>query len=257
MIPEHLAAAIEKLDSREALKTALHRLIGDFGFSGFCFLDISDAYRSAFVYFGTTGESWENEYLSNGFFDVDEVIKVARRSNRPFRWTDVPLPERLGKKKSGALKVFEASRDYEFHNGLVIPLHFVDEFGRYHSALCSLTWSRGEAEFARVQAEHGKALHFLLTYWIQRVAEIEAAEKAQSRDVMLLRRNALKLKLTDRERDVLSWAARGKTTQDTADIIGIANETVIAHIKSAMAKIEAGNKTHAVAKALQLGLIDL
>lgn len=257
MTRDRTIAAIEKLDSRETLKQALHRLIGDFGFSGFCFLDISDAYKSAFVYFGTTGERWESEYLHNGFFDVDEVIKVARRTNRPFQWSDVPLPERLGKKRSGALKVFEASRDYRFNNGLVVPLHFVDEIGRYHSALCSLTWPGGDAEFARLRGEHGATLHFILSYWIQRVVEVEAADKRAANDIMQLRRTALKLRLTDRERDALCWAARGKTTQDTADILGISNETVIAHVKSAMGKIGAGNKTHAVAKALQLGLIDL
>jgi DNA-binding CsgD family transcriptional regulator len=89
------------------------------------------------------------------------------------------------------------------------------------------------------------------------VIEVEAANKAMPADIMIRRRTALDLKLTDRERDVLSWAARGKTTQDTADIIGISNETVITHMKAAMNKIAAGNKTHAVAKALHLGLIDL
>lgn len=252
-----IISSIELLDNREALRDTLHRLIGDCGFCGFCFLDISDAYKNDFLYFGTTGERWENEYLTNGFFDVDEVVKVARRTNRPFQWSDVPLPERLGKKRSGALKLFEASRDYDFHNGLVIPLHFVDDMGRYHSALCSLTWSGDPAQFARVQNEYGKMLHFILSYWIQRVVEVEAAERIPSPDIMARRRAALKLRLTDRERDVLGWAARGKTTQDTAAIIGISNETVIAHMKSAMGKIEAGNKTHAVAKALQLGLIDL
>jgi len=257
MNPDRLIASIEKLNSREALRDSLHHLIGNFGFGGFCFLDISDAYKNDFLYFGTTGEGWENEYLTNSFFDVDEVIKVARRTNRPFIWADVPLPERLGKKRSGALKVFDASKDYNFRNGLVVPLHFVDELGRYHSALCSLTWMGDDAEFARMRGEHGKSLHFILSYWIQRVVEVEAAEKALPSDIMILRRAALTLKLTDRERDALSWAARGKTTQDTADIIGISNETVIAHMKSAMSKIGAGNKTHAVAKALQMGLIDL
>jgi LuxR family transcriptional regulator, quorum-sensing system regulator BjaR1 len=254
---DRLIASIETLNSREALRDVLHNLIGDFGFGGFCFLDISDAYKNDFLYFGTTGQRWESEYLTHSFFEVDEVIKVGRRTNRPFIWSDVPLPERLGKKRSGALKVFEASKDYHFNNGLVIPLHFVDEFGRYHSALCSMTWMSGDEEFRRVRDEHGKTLHFILTYWLQRVIDVEATNKALPADIMTRRRTALNFKLTDRERDVLSWAARGKTTQDTADIIGISNETVITHMKAAMNKIAAGNKTHAVAKALHLGLIDL
>lgn len=255
---EEMIASIETLDSRERLRAALQRVIENFGFEAFCFLDISDAYRNDFLYFGTTGERWEQEYLSNSFFEVDEVIKVGRRANRPFSWSDVPLPERLGKKRSAAQRVFDASRDYRFRAGYVIPLHFVDPFGRYHSVLCSLVWSGSESEFARVRDSDALTLHVILTYWIQRVVDLrEANDRPVPIDVMARRRHALELKLTDRERDVLSWAARGKTAQDTATILGLSDETVTSYVKGAIFKLGAGNKTHAVAKALHLGLIDL
>ncbi len=63
--------------------------------------------------------------------------------------------------------------------------------------------------------------------------------------------------LTNRERDVMSWAARGKTLQDTADILKLSTETVETHIKNALRKLDATNKTHGVAKCIALGLIDL
>ena len=62
--------------------------------------------------------------------------------------------------------------------------------------------------------------------------------------------------LTDRERGVLAWAARGKTVADTAVILAILPEIVETHLRNAMRKLGASNKTHAAVMALKLGLID-
>ena len=63
--------------------------------------------------------------------------------------------------------------------------------------------------------------------------------------------------LTGREREVMAWAARGKTVADTAQILGISPETVEGFIKQALRKLGASNKTHGVAKSIALGIIDL
>lgn len=63
--------------------------------------------------------------------------------------------------------------------------------------------------------------------------------------------------LTPRERECLTWAARGKTAEECALILGRSPETGRIHLKHAIRKMNAANTTHAVAKALCLGLIDL
>jgi LuxR family quorum sensing-dependent transcriptional regulator len=67
----------------------------------------------------------------------------------------------------------------------------------------------------------------------------------------------LKASLTDRERDVLSWGARGKTVSETAEILRLSADTVETHMRHATHKLGANNKTHAVAKAIHFGLIDV
>ena len=62
--------------------------------------------------------------------------------------------------------------------------------------------------------------------------------------------------LTPREAECLSWAARGKTAEDSALILGRSAETVRVHLKHAIAKLRARNVTHAVAKAILLELIE-
>lgn len=63
--------------------------------------------------------------------------------------------------------------------------------------------------------------------------------------------------LSPREREVLQWVAAGKSSWDIGMILGISSWTVKVHIRHAMRKLNVFTRSHAVAKAMQLGLIDL
>jgi LuxR family quorum sensing-dependent transcriptional regulator len=60
-------------------------------------------------------------------------------------------------------------------------------------------------------------------------------------------------KLTPRERDVLTWAAAGKSAWETSALLGISEATVITHLDHIRRKLNAANTTHAVVVALQTG----
>jgi LuxR family transcriptional regulator, quorum-sensing system regulator LasR len=62
-------------------------------------------------------------------------------------------------------------------------------------------------------------------------------------------------KLTPREIECLQWARAGKTSWEVAKILGISQATSIFHMKNAIAKLDASNKTHAVIVAVERGLI--
>ncbi|UPG85649.1 response regulator transcription factor [Luteibacter aegosomatis] len=63
--------------------------------------------------------------------------------------------------------------------------------------------------------------------------------------------------LTPRETQVLTRVAMGEANRDVAVALGIAEETVKAHMKSILAKLQANDRTHAVAIALRRGIIEL
>jgi DNA-binding NarL/FixJ family response regulator len=63
--------------------------------------------------------------------------------------------------------------------------------------------------------------------------------------------------LTKRETEVLRLMAEGKRNKEIADILGIQNETVHAHIRSAYLKLEVNDRTGAVAAAVRRGIIRL
>lgn len=63
--------------------------------------------------------------------------------------------------------------------------------------------------------------------------------------------------LTKRELEILKWIKEGKTGWEISAIINISENTVRFHIKNILKKLDAVNKTHAVAKAIEYRLIDL
>ncbi|MBV8107823.1 MAG: helix-turn-helix transcriptional regulator [Hyphomicrobiales bacterium] len=63
--------------------------------------------------------------------------------------------------------------------------------------------------------------------------------------------------LTVRERDVLTWVARGKTSAEIAIILGLSERTINFHCDSAMKRLDVINRTQAVATAIVEGLIGI
>ena len=63
--------------------------------------------------------------------------------------------------------------------------------------------------------------------------------------------------LTVREIECLQWAARGKTEEEIAIIIGRSRETVHFHLRNVVNKLDANNRTHAAVIACHRGLISL
>ena len=63
--------------------------------------------------------------------------------------------------------------------------------------------------------------------------------------------------LTDKERDILSMVARGKSDAMIARKLHMSVHTVDSHMRKIFRKLETNNRTMAVVKALTLGLIHL
>jgi DNA-binding NarL/FixJ family response regulator len=62
--------------------------------------------------------------------------------------------------------------------------------------------------------------------------------------------------LTAREMDVLQSIAAGRSNKTIADFLNLSEHTVKGHVRSILAKLEAGDRTHAVMIALKRGIIE-
>ena len=63
--------------------------------------------------------------------------------------------------------------------------------------------------------------------------------------------------LSPREREVMAALAEGLKGRQVAERLGIAPDTVRTHVENAMQKLEARTRVHAIAIALQHGLIEI
>lgn len=68
--------------------------------------------------------------------------------------------------------------------------------------------------------------------------------------------SACNVQLTDREVETLSWAARGKTSAEIAELLGLSKRTVDFHLDNARDKLGVPTRIQAAVKAASGGLIE-
>lgn len=71
----------------------------------------------------------------------------------------------------------------------------------------------------------------------------------------VLNQNHHSSSLSPKELEVLKWLKSGKSTWDISVILGISERTVKFHVSNIMQKLDASSRTHAVAIALEQGLV--
>lgn len=257
---EESISVIEACESYEELRAALQTIIENYGFAAFNFMDTGHPHLDMPFTDGTSGKGWEGDYQNNRFVHSDLWVASARRRNTPFSWGSLPLPAQLGVRKPGAVKLMEAAADHRWSEGLIIPFHFTDEIGRMYSSLIVLFWRDCLQRFMSMFTLKRHELHVIMIYWAQRATELKRRDfrpRSSTFGVNAGRSAAEPIVLSDKEREVVSWAARGKTTTGTADIMGISEATAETHMRNALRKLGAESRTHAVAIAIYRGLIDI
>lgn len=63
-------------------------------------------------------------------------------------------------------------------------------------------------------------------------------------------------KITHREAEILRWIKEGKTNADIAGILALSPWTVKNHVQTILRKLQAQTRSHAVARAMSMGLLD-
>jgi LuxR family transcriptional regulator, quorum-sensing system regulator BjaR1 len=75
--------------------------------------------------------------------------------------------------------------------------------------------------------------------------------------VTVARTEAGNSSLTPREREVLALVAQGKSAWQIGEILHISKRTVDEHVQTAVRKLGAANRTHAVVIALRDGIVEV
>lgn len=254
MSMQSILASFENCKSLQELKKELQSLSEKYGFKGFKFLDIGSVITPTGIEPEDAGASLEDDYSSRQYNQIDPCLAKARRNHIPFYWNGDQPPREPQENKQGDMKVLECAQKQASKKGLVIPYHFVDPVGRIYSNLIMFLWKDDVSDFRVILKLRQAELNILMVYWAQCAMDLVASS-------FLFRPKDLQGKtdtsLTTGESYVLSWAALGKTTAETAEIMRVELADVRRMTASALKKLNAANKTHAVSKALYLGLIEI
>lgn len=183
-------------------------------------------------------EEWHRRYTARNYVRIDPTVRHCARSVSPVIWEDlirdpgVPAP---------GVRVMQEARDFGLVSGTSIPIRG----SRGECGLLSV--SSGEApETVGPEILHALPEVYLLSAYVHEAASRLAMD------------GALPFKpreLTPRERECLLWAAEGKTSWETAQILGISERTAIFHLRNVTEKLNVSSRQQAIARAVAQGLI--
>lgn len=185
------------------------------------------------VIHSTYDPAWVTRYTEARYDLIDPVIDASLDGTLPVDWSDLTKTDKQTRNFFG-----EASEFGVRPNGISIPIH--DHLhGRavltLNTDLPLHEWRKYRRSIVADALYLGCLMHSDLL-------------AASGEDQSLPR-------LSPREKEVLKWAAVGKTAWETAQILTVSASTVNHHLYNACAKLGVSNKTHAVAKAVQARLI--
>jgi DNA-binding CsgD family transcriptional regulator len=235
----------------EDLTGTMHALASRLGYDCFSYVDMSwnpVTEKPASFHLATVRTDFIENYQREKFHRDDPTIRRAAVTSAPFTWANCPeFQVRGGRRgpKPRARKVLEAAYDFGYRQAYVVPAHSVNAWGSPNYALITLYW-QGAPKHLSMADTQSRWLRLVALLFHEQSIKVRGAASDES---------ALRPLLTDRERDCLAWACRGKTGGETADILGIGERTVEFHLQNAMRKLGVHNKVHAIAVAIWRGLI--
>lgn len=222
----------------QSVQRTLEETFEPLGFQSLCYVVIRPPVgRQRPRVLGNYPKTWLNRYIDFDYANIDPTYPVAGASLFPVRWDEVYSDRRTSKKQK---TFFDEAGECGLRNGVTVPIH--GPAGGLASL--SLATDMRPREFERVCKRFHDDLTLIAAYSHQAILEHAAREESFE-----------PIRLTDRERQCLAWTARGKTSWEVGNILGITEGTVLFHLNNSMRKLHVFSKHHAVVKAIMLGLI--
>ncbi len=160
------------------------------------------------------------------------IIAGIRETIEPLFWELEEINKKRGKQEYN--KSVTLFREFDMLSGVYFPTY-------------SASGKRGAVSFSGkrgpLDADELAVLHMVSLYVYNRVFEVT---NTAVKDVP---------RITTREAECLLWASRGKTNAEIGTILSISENTVSGYITAISQKLNAVNKTHAVAKAMRNNLL--
>lgn len=176
---------------------------------------------------------WACRYVERNLVAVDPAPDLAHVLARPFWWSDIEsLMDLLPEQK----RFMEDVREAKLGDGLAIPV-----FGpNLRNAYVGLGFGTEKPVVTSMEV-----------FELQCAAQISHMRYCELTTDHVER----KIELSPREREVLTWIAKGKSNSVIADILGISNHTVDTLIRRLFHKLQVNDRTTAAILGVGSGLV--
>lgn len=226
---------VRELQSEAELSAALGEVAADLGFRYFALTHHVNVRESnAAIRLHNYPDGWEEWFDAKRLGLTDPVHRASHVTSVGFAWSKLDEMIRMTDEDR---QVLDLARSEGIGDGFTIPAHVPAEA---HGS-CSFAASAGVAmrdeDLPLAQLVGAFAFEAARVMWRSRTLTLPPA------------------RLTDRQRECVVWAARGKSDWEISRILGVSHETVIRHLKQARERYGVGKRTLLTVHALFDGTI--
>lgn len=242
---QRLSRELDEVQSVAALEHVFQQFTYDIGYSYFFIyhhVDPAIKYPGQVLIHNFPKERLDY-YLTHRFFEGGPITRAVERSISAFYWSDLDARVTL---TAQDIEVLERSRGQGALDGLTVPLHLPGE----PSAGCSFVTPAGDTKRGG-----GALLEDDALLWVAQLISIkgfEIARRLTGRDKLASFDN---VRLTERQRQCLVLAAKGKGDREIADSLGISEETATIHLRMARDRYGVSKRLPLAVRALYDGQI--
>jgi LuxR family quorum-sensing system transcriptional regulator SolR len=177
-------------------------------------------------------DGWIEHYEQSGYLAIDQTVQLGARSRQPILWND---------------GVFGARSDlWRDAQACGMRVGIAQSAWAPMGAFGLLSFARDSTPISEAElAALNPRVRWLADILHSAMQTFQAARVIGSREVTL----------SQREQEVLSWTADGKTSWEVSQILAISESTVNYHVNKIIAKLGVSSKSQAAVKAAALGLL--
>lgn len=230
---DQLMRIVEAVGSADDLTAAMIELCAILGVQYFALthhVDILNAPPTT-IRIHNYPDEWVDYYDRNALGVSDPVHRASQVTSIGFRWSAMPNMIPLTRTDR---EILAKGREQGIGDGFTVPANVPGE-------------AHGSCSFAN-------STSLGLSDAMMPLAQLAGAFAFEAARRILTRRNqegASKMPLlTDRQRDCILWAARGKSDWEISRILGVSEETVIRHVKQARERYGVHKRTLLLIRAL-------
>lgn len=237
MVQDEVFSFIERCERHQRtdeLLAELQRQASRFGFDHLIMSGSQGAGRDARLEVELNGwpREWLEQYAARNYARSDAVCLHAFRTITPFFWHEVPLSLARDKR---SMRIHAEAAEFGLRSGYVVPM------ASYRSWSAVISFASGEREI-RLGPRDRSVINLMATC---------AGATAQSLHGYDLPPDLL----SPREKEILTWAAAGKTAWEISMILSISRSTVLTHCERIRAKFGVPTMVQAVVEGLRHRII--